>query len=169
MKKKTSSSLHFTSLDIVVYSLVIFTSGIMVGLAFGRFKHARFYFAGKRIDKLVGDTQRLVRITQEVKKNVTDILLPGVEILKKRAPDYGCTNSNRKFTFARQFAGTPDVLFNMGGISLDLKDATVSSKTMWLAKVESAVTETTVDVSNILPSNKVINTCWIALPNSNTP
>lgn len=169
MAKKYAGKLHFTSLDIVLYSAIIFTAGIMCGLAFGRFKHARFYFAGKRIDLMQQAVRNMTAVNEQVKTNVTTILLPTVDFVKKRAPDYGCRTADGTSNFNRTFASNPDVLTNVGGISLNLRDATTTSKTFWLAKAESEVTPAAVKLSGIQPNNTGIRTCWIAVPDASVP
>ena len=156
-------------MDIVIYSVIIFTSGIMCGLAFGRFKHARFYFAGKRIDQLQESVKNMTVAVDEVKTNASKILIPAVDFARKRAPDSGCATADGTPNFARPFSSTPDVLVNMGGISLNLRDATTTTKTFWLSKVDSETTPTTVKLSGTQPKGQSIRTCWIAVPDASTP
>lgn len=124
-KQDERKKLHWTSLDMVIYVTIVFTAGITVGFAVGRYKQARFYFASKRLDTLLQETRNITRDTEIVRKNVTDFYIPAVNFLKQRAPEFGCVEPVDKIPLKRKYS-SPDTLMSISGIQINLADSTNS-------------------------------------------
>ena len=155
---------YYDSVDVVSYAVLVFVIGVAVGVAVGRFKHARFYFCEKRLDFLDQYTQKFSTENLRIRSILNTQYKPIVVTLRGREPSYGCTKIAGNYNWSKldkPFQTMPDVLMNMGGLFMSLED---SSNTKWIASTQVIPRNASLEVTSITPADKNINACWIAHP-----
>jgi hypothetical protein len=159
---KKKKSLFFTSLDIFIYALVVFTGGVLVGFAFGRFKYTRFLYVEQRMTAMNANLSQKRAEYNIINKNNTEILLPMLTVMAKRASDQICTKNIQAVPFTNKYPTNPDILMDMGGLNLNFKDA---SDTKWQSSVE--YTQSAPDnlvVRKFTPAGQNYYACFVAVP-----
>jgi hypothetical protein len=162
--EKKKKKPYYDSVDVVSYAVIIFVLGVAVGVAIGRFKHARFYFCEKRLDVLDYHNDRMAKDNIAMRTQLNAQYRPVVTILRNREPSYGCTKTALNQTWSKlagPFQSPPDILLNMGGLSLNVTD---SSNTKFYANSELIRLNQTINITSVDPAASNINLCWIAHP-----
>lgn len=159
---KKKKSLFFTSLDIFVYALIVFTGGVLVGFAFGRFKYTRFLYVEQRMTAMNANLNTKRAEYNIINKNNTEVLLPMLTVMAKRASDQMCSRNVQAIPFTNKYTANPDILMDIGGLSLNFKDAV---DTKWQSAVE--YTQSTPDnlvIRKFTPANRNYYACFVAVP-----
>lgn len=157
-------TLHFTSMDIVIYATFIFAIGVVVGLGFGKYKSNRFSFVESRISKLQEKTNQFKEMNSQIKSSIDTKIEPMIKTLRERVFASNRTSGEyipKEFNFiGASFKTLPDILVGSTGMQLDLSDGIT---TKWQTNVDFTASNTGINISSILPAADM-GVCWIAMP-----
>jgi hypothetical protein len=162
---KQKRKLYFTSLDVILYATFVFALGIGVGLAFGRYKSSRFYFAEERLKVIETYNQYFKSNNSKIETALNETIKPLIVKLKERLIESNKTDvAPKDFNYTKTFGNLPKLIYGMSGISLDLKDG---NNVKWAESIDLTSNSTGVHVDKIVPDNDV-GIYWIGVPEINT-
>lgn len=151
---------YFGNKDIMIYMIVCFGMGMVIGMSFAHYKNFRFDLISSKISAINKKHIELENGHKEIQSKDRLKINEEIKKLKGRSFDTGCTIQDGEYYFNTSYRVPPKVMLGMNGMLVN----STTKLGQWIQNVDYTVTKDFINITSIKPAAQEIHVCWLAIP-----